>query len=315
MQQSIDSSLAVLYALRVIQRFLPATARLAVLLGAVLSGFGFAAHAQSASGETQAPAIAPAASELNRLEANPDDHPLFVMTLLRFKDGSGPAACHEYLNRTVPLLRDLDGELIFYGEVVRFQIDFQGAHQVFGFRPNPWDALIVERYPSRKVLCTLTADKSHQSAAERLRGTLKDTFVYAFNGTGYKNIRRSSAEGWGPPDFPAGDTLYMLNLLHFKYEGGYEDFVENYGKKAMPLIRKRGGDLLFGLEAEQLLIGEEEYHRFILVRYPSREVFTEMMLNKEYHAISHYREETIDIGHLYGFNNAAGELEISREGE
>ena len=298
------------YVRLVIRRAKSMKGKSGVLLGGVAIFVISILLSHSGFGEEGAPDISLEASQFALLESIPDEHPVFVMTLLQFDREEGIASCRDFVDLTVPHLRQLGGELIFYGEAQRFDIEDQGAHEIFGFRPNPWDALLVTRFPSRRDVRAFCEKEEYQAAVDSLQASVKDAVVYALNGTGYKNIRRSSAETFGPPDFPAEDTLYMLNLLHFKHEGGHEDYVENYGKKAMPLIRKRGGDILFGLHPEQLLIGEEEYERVILVRYPSSDVFAEMMLSDEYQAVAHFREEAIDIGHLYGFSNAFEELKL-----
>jgi len=81
----------------------------------------------------------------------------------------------------------------------------------------------------------------------------------------------------------------------------------------LPLIAKHGGKLILGLEPEQLLVGTEHYDRVILVMYPSVEAFTKMILSEDYQKISHHRTSALEIGHLYGFSNAGGELKIRDE--
>ena len=45
--------------------------------------------------------------------------------------------------------------------------------------------------------------------------------------------------------------------------------------------------------------------RLILVRYPSGEVFREMITSAEYRAVSHLRTEAIELGLIWPFSSVA----------
>ena len=49
------------------------------------------------------------------------------------------------------------------------------------------------------------------------------------------------------------------------------------------------------------VISAEEIDRMILVRYPSPEMFLEMVTSAEYRAIAHKRTDSIELGLLFPF--------------
>ncbi len=250
-------------------------------------------------------------NRLNALESNPDDQPVVLLRLLKFKGDADRESYQRYLNVSVARIRELGGEVIFYGKAKPFEIDFAGSKKVFGFRPCPWDRILLERYRSRKDLRRLGESEDYRKATIHLQGNVEKTVVYALNGSPWSGGTKRSppTRQAGPPEPPTpNDAVYMLNLLKFK-PGGEKIYLQNYARAVMPLITDtHNGKVIYGLEPEQLLIGEEEYDRVILVEYPSDQEFKEMLLSDEYQKISHHRTEAIEIGDLYGFSNEAAEL-------
>ena len=248
----------------------------------------------------------PQAEQLKSLEANPDDHPVIVLKLLKYTGPEGRESYERYSKIAVQRLRKLGGEVVFFGKAKPFEIDFRGSPKLFGLRSNPWDAVVFERYGSRKDLRKLGESEDYRAATIQLRDRLEDAVLYAFNGSTTSG-GRSMADTEVVPDPPGPDAIYMLNLLKFK-PGSENDYFEKYGAAVTPLITKHGGKVIFGLQGEQLITGKEHYDRILLVMYPSVAEFTKMILSEEYQKISHLRAGALEIGHLYGFSNAAAEL-------
>jgi uncharacterized protein (DUF1330 family) len=76
--------------------------------------------------------------------------------------------------------------------------------------------------------------------------------------------------------------VVMLNLLKFK-QGGEESYLR-YGDAAAGMVEERGGRLLWSGRAEQVLIGDPavDWDVVVLVEYPSRAAFIEMVSSPEY---------------------------------
>ena len=81
---------------------------------------------------------------------------------------------------------------------------------------------------------------------------------------------------------PDEGPVVMLNLLKFR-EGGSESYLR-YGDTAISMIEERGGRLLWSGRAEQVLIGDPaaDWDVVLLVEYPSRSAFIEMVSSPEY---------------------------------
>ena len=90
----------------------------------------------------------------------------------------------------------------------------------------------------------------------------------------------------------------MLNLLRFRPEGGRERYLE-YGEAVAPLLEKAGGRVTYAGTAAPALIGEESWDMVLLVEYPTRQAFLEMVGSPEYGAIGHLRSEALERGELH----------------
>lgn len=90
----------------------------------------------------------------------------------------------------------------------------------------------------------------------------------------------------------------MLNLLAFKPDGGRERYLE-YGAAVTPLLEKAGGRVVFQGAASPALLGEESWDLALLVEYPTRQAFLEMIQSPEYQAIAHLRTEALTKGELH----------------
>jgi uncharacterized protein (DUF1330 family) len=103
----------------------------------------------------------------------------------------------------------------------------------------------------------------------------------------------------------AGDNapVVMLNLLSFKPEGGRERY-EEYGEAVAPLLEKIGGRIVFVGAPAPALLGEGSWDMVVLVHYPTRQAFLEMIGSAEYEAIGHLRTEALLKGELHPMDPA-----------
>jgi uncharacterized protein (DUF1330 family) len=92
------------------------------------------------------------------------------------------------------------------------------------------------------------------------------------------NLDQFQALAASPDDGP----VVMLNLLKFK--PGSEESYLRYGDAARAMISERGGRLVWSGRAEQVLIGDPaaEWDAVLLVEYPSRAAFIEMVSSPAY---------------------------------
>src|SRR5512140_2289308 len=90
----------------------------------------------------------------------------------------------------------------------------------------------------------------------------------------------------------ADGPVFMLNLLEFQPDGGAERYGE-YGEAVAPLFARAGGKPIFAGRPAESLIGEGTWDLLVLVSYPTRQAFLEMVSSPEYQAIEHLRTEAL----------------------
>ena len=89
-----------------------------------------------------------------------------------------------------------------------------------------------------------------------------------------------------------GRPVVMLNLLRFKPDGGRERYFE-YVEAMAPVMPKYGLELVYVGAGDMPLAAEpgQEWDAVVLVRYPSRQAFGDMVRSPEYQAVAHLRTE------------------------
>jgi uncharacterized protein (DUF1330 family) len=95
-----------------------------------------------------------------------------------------------------------------------------------------------------------------------------------------------------------GAPVTMLNLLAFAPYGGRERY-EEYGAAVAPLLERIGGRIVFLGAPAPVLLGEDSWDLVVLVEYPSRQAFLDMIGSAEYQAIAHLRTEALARGELH----------------
>ncbi len=91
------------------------------------------------------------------------------------------------------------------------------------------------------------------------------------------------------PDEP----VVMLNLLRFVADGAtaYEDYLRHF----RPHAEARGAEVLYYGHGDTALVAEDgqAWDAVLLVRYPTRRSFSEMVRDPDYHAGSHLRSDSL----------------------
>ncbi len=108
------------------------------------------------------------------------------------------------------------------------------------------------------------------------------------NEEGFAELTRRAGEG----------PVTMLNLLAFRPDGGRERYAE-YGAAVLPLLEGVGGRVVFQGMAGPVVLGADSWDLVVLVEYPSRAAFLEMVGSDEYQAIAHLRTEALARGELH----------------
>jgi uncharacterized protein (DUF1330 family) len=113
-------------------------------------------------------------------------------------------------------------------------------------------------------------------------------------------------EGFAAFAARSGDEapVVMLNLLRFLPDGGRERYAE-YGAAVTPMVEGAGARIVFAGDPAVALLGDRTWHLVVLVEYPSRSAFLEMIGSERYQAIAHLRTAALERGELHPIDPAA----------
>lgn len=114
---------------------------------------------------------------------------------------------------------------------------------------------------------------------------------------------------------PDDQPVTMLNLLKYKEradggEGSGEDAYAQYGTTAVAMVEERGGKVLWAGRADQILIGDpdEDWDQVVLVQYPSRAAFLDMVSQPDYLKAHEHRESGLERTVLVACTEATSRL-------
>jgi uncharacterized protein (DUF1330 family) len=114
-------------------------------------------------------------------------------------------------------------------------------------------------------------------------------------------IRPNKAQFLELMEAPDEGPVTMLNLLKFKSDAdgtgasGASEYAK-YGDAAVQMVEARGGKVLWMGRADQILIGDpaEDWDSVLLVQYPSRAAFIDMVTNRDYRKANESREAGVE---------------------
>lgn len=91
--------------------------------------------------------------------------------------------------------------------------------------------------------------------------------------------------------------IHMLNLLKFKKDGGRESYAK-YSDNTTPLLTERGGKVVYHAQGKAAVIGGEQWDVVLIVEYPNRDAFFDMIQSEQYKAGQHLRTEALEDSRL-----------------
>ena len=105
--------------------------------------------------------------------------------------------------------------------------------------------------------------------------------------------------------------IVMINLLRYRERAAYpessgaepcsgREAYRRYGQASIGLITAAGGQVIWQGSPKAVLIGApgEEWHKALLVRYPSKRAFLDMVSSAEYQAIAVHRMAALEDSRL-----------------
>ncbi|MGV9661424.1 DUF1330 domain-containing protein [Nocardia niigatensis] len=94
--------------------------------------------------------------------------------------------------------------------------------------------------------------------------------------------------------------VVMVNLLAFNDVGGRDSY-QRYGAEVQPHLDRVGATVVYAGDAAQVVIGGEDtpwWDMILIVAYPSRAKFLEMVLDPGYQAIAVHRTAALQTSGL-----------------
>lgn len=107
-----------------------------------------------------------------------------------------------------------------------------------------------------------------------------------------EDIRRFRDEDDGGP-------VVMLNLVRFAGEEGRASYAQ-YSKKVLPFLGGVGATILYAGACSTALVAPDghDWDALLVVRYPSRSAFLQMVGNPDYQAITELRTAALEAAVL-----------------
>ena len=105
---------------------------------------------------------------LAALAASPRTGPVVMLNLLRFKPDGGAERYAEYGAAAAPFLAEVGGEVIFAGRPGELLIGRE-----------PWDLMLLVRYPSRRQFLAMVSDPEYLAVTHLREEALVDSVLYA----------------------------------------------------------------------------------------------------------------------------------------
>ena len=116
-------------------------------------------------------AIRPNKDQFIELMNAPDDGPVVMLNLLKFKPRGGQGEYNKYGDSVVPMVEERGGKLLWLGKVDQTLIGDLDA--------DDWDAIALVQYPSRAAFIEMTTSKEYDGAHEHREGGLERTVLLA----------------------------------------------------------------------------------------------------------------------------------------
>ena len=85
--------------------------------------------------------------------------------------------------------------------------------------------------------------------------------------------------------------VVMLNLVKYRQPDGREEYL-TYSRGFIPLLKRCGGTILWAGDVTGVALGDDDVDDWdyaVLVQYPDRQAFVDVMTSAEYAAINPHR--------------------------
>lgn len=113
-------------------------------------------------------AMQPTPEQMQAFVALPDDGPIVMLNLLKFKPDGGQAEYMKYSAAVLPMVVKLGGKVLFMG---------RGHFSLIG--SGNWDAVALVQYPSKAAFIQMTSSPEYQAIHHHRDAGLEGQVLYA----------------------------------------------------------------------------------------------------------------------------------------
>ncbi len=106
--------------------------------------------------------------QFQALAANPNEEPVVMLNLLKFKDKGGRESYARYMEETAPFLENIGGKVLYFGK----------AKELLGGMET-WDIVMLVRYPSRKAFLSMATNPDYLKIHRYREEALERAVLYA----------------------------------------------------------------------------------------------------------------------------------------
>jgi haloalkane dehalogenase len=207
----------------------------AAVASAVTPGDASAAG-DSSSGATIA--LLPTPAQMQDFLALPDDHPIVMVNLLKFKPNGGQAEYAKYAAGIQPILEKLGAKVLFAGKA---------EYCLIG--KADWDMVALVQYPHKKTLLQMSVSPEYRAIHPHREAALVGQINYAVAQIPAKAESLSGPAGWEesrPGVYRTPDERFA-HLPEFNFEPHYKDvggyrvhFLDEGPRDGQPILLLHG---------------------------------------------------------------------------
>ena len=215
--------------------------------------------------------VNPSRASLNQLAQQPDETPVIMLNLLRFRPRGDATIYNMYGREAAPEVEKVGSFVGYFGSVINDLDPDLGFDQGY-------DAVVMPVYHRRGSYLALQQSSIYQLVIPyRSAGTSRRTLYVLRDGDSLYPGTHSIADmdaSRDPLTIKAGE-IYTIDLLRFADDGGAAAF-KQWCELSAPLLHDAGATPLFSLQAEVPVLSEEYWDHCLLTHYPSLDAMTRL---------------------------------------
>jgi len=233
--------------------------------------------------------VNPSKASLQQLAEQPDDTPVIMLNLLRFRPRGDATIYSMYGREAAPEVEKVGSFVGYYGAVIA---DLDPA---LGFDAS-YDAVVMPVYHRRGSYLQLQHSSIYQLVIPyRSAGTSRRTLYVLSDGEKVFQDTHTVAEmDASRQSLPtrAGD-VYVIDTVRYAGEQGRERFLK-WANSVTPLLQDAGATAQLSLQPEVPVLSEEYWDHCILTHFPSLEAVTAVYGSRNWQAAQASRGEALE---------------------